>query len=106
MKKLLVKILAKLIELRTRWRANFWHYRSAVRRAERLAAGSGSRKGRRTYVYFIGGRYRVLNRKDIRNLRNTCVFRRDMNVTAMKKICLYDTMTKVNSHPQFKNAKL
>lgn len=106
MKTVIIKILVKFIELRTRWRGNLPHFRRTVRKAERLADGNGKHNGKRTYVYFIGGKYRTLNRKDIQALKNAGVLKRNMNVTAMSKICLYDTLTKVNSHPQFKNAKL
>jgi len=106
MKKIIIKILAKFIELRTRWRGNLPHFRRAVRKAERLASGNGNQKGKRTCVYFIGGKYRTLNRKDIQALKNAGVLKRNMNVAAMSRICLYDTLTKVNSHPQFKKAKL
>jgi hypothetical protein len=102
MKKLLVKILSKFLQLRTRWRGNLPHFRRAVRKAERLAA----QKGKRTYVYFIGGKYRTFNRKDIKALKNAGVLKRSMNIATMNRICLYDTLTKTNSHPQFKNAKL
>lgn len=106
MRKIIIKILSKLIELRIRWRGNLPHFRRAVRKAERLASADGKQKGKRTYVYFIGGKYRTFNRKDIQALKNAGIVKRNMSVSSMQKICLYDTLTKVNSHPQFKNAKL
>ena len=106
MKKLLVKILTKFIELRAKWRGNLYNFRRAVKKAEHLAKGNGHQKGKRTYVYFIGGKYRAFNRKDVQALRNAGVFKANINTQSLAKICLYDTQTKVNSHPQFKKAKL
>ena len=106
MKKLIVKILSKFLELRTRYRANLSHFRRAVRRAERLAAGNGAMKGKRTYVYFLGGKYRTFNRKDIQRLKKAGIIKQHITLEKLSRICLYDTQTKVNSHPQFKYAKL
>lgn len=103
MKKFIIKLIAKLLELRTKWRANLWHFKRAVRKAEKLSQGH---RGRRTYVYFLGGKYHTFNRKDIQALKNAGVFKRNMNVANMSRICLYDTFTKENTHPQFKNVKL
>lgn len=106
MRKIIIKVLAKFIELRTKWRGNLHHFRRSVRKAEKYASGNGQLKGMRHYVYFLGGRYRVLNRKQIQQLRIKGIFKPNMNTHSLAKICLYDTMTKQNSHPQFRNAKL
>lgn len=90
----LAKIIAPLI---IKWRGNLYHFERAIREAERT---SYRHNGKRHYVYFIGGRYRVLNRKQIQHWRNvTKGVRVDLSVSRMKNIQLYDTMGHVNSHP-------
>ena len=90
----LAKIIAPLI---IKWRGNRYHFEKAIREAEQT---SYRHNGKRYYVYFIGGRYRVLNRKQIQHWRNaTKGVRVDLSVSRMKNIQLYDTMGHVNSHP-------
>jgi|GEM_PF-2723817 len=90
---------------RTKWRANRLHFVKAVRQAEKLAAGTplmggrGARKGKRTYIYFLGGKYRVVNRKQVQWLKNERVIKTGMSLEKMKGIQLYDTQGHVNSHP-------
>ena len=90
----LAKIIAPLIIM---WRGNLYHFERAIREAEHT---SSKHNGKRYYVYFICGRYRVLNRKQIQHWRNvTKGVRVDLSVSRMKNIQLYDTMGHVNSHP-------
>ncbi|MGB4134250.1 MAG: hypothetical protein BWY89_00045 [Bacteroidetes bacterium ADurb.BinA012] len=98
MKRLLIKIIAKCVELRTKWRGNQFHFISAIKRAER--------NGRRSYVYFLGGRYHVLTRKDIQRLKVAGVFRHHMSVDTMRCVQLYDTQGHINSHPLYTNITL
>ena len=100
MKKLLVKALTLFITLRTKWRGNLWHYRSAVQQAIRR-----SKVGGRYYVFFLNGKYHVFNRKDIQRLKNKKVFQRHANTHTLAKICLFDTLDKVNRHPNPKYRK-
>jgi len=59
----------------------------AIRKADRLC-----KKNRRRYrVYFIGGKYRVLNRTDIQQLKRNRAWSRNVNVTKMRKFEFYDT---------------
>lgn len=103
----LAKLIAPLI---IKWRGNLYHYKRAIRKAEKLAGASyspfrglgGWRDGKRHYIYFIGGRYRVLNRKQIQYWRNkTKGIKSDLSVSRMTNIQLYDTMGHVNSHPTY-----
>lgn len=98
MKRLLIKILSKYVELRTKWRGNRLHYRAAIRKAER------NRK--RSYVYFLGGRYHVFTRKDIQHLKNKGVIRSHLNIVKMRGVQLYDSQGHVNSHPLYTNITL
>ena len=105
MKKLLIKILARLLsvaevwiyKLKIHWNGNLWNYRSAVKHALRCAKTGG-----RYYVFFLDGEYRVFNRKDIQRLKNAGVFKRTMNTQTMQKICLFDTLDGISRHPNQK----
>ena len=104
----LAKQLAPLI---LKWRGNLYHYKKAIKRAERLAAGgslsSGRGRGVRCRIYFIGGKYRVLNRKQIQYWRNaTKGVKTDLSVSRMTNIQLYDTLGHVNSHPTYTQVEI
>lgn len=98
MKKLFLKILTFFYTLRIRWSGNLYNFKRAVRKANKA--------NRRSYVYFIGGEYRVFTRKDIQRLKNEGVFKRHLNTEKMAKICLYDSMHGVLSHPNPKYNKI
>ncbi len=87
----LAKLIAPLI---IKWRGNLYHFKRAIKKAEK--------QSKRHYIYFIGGRYRVLNRKQIQYWRNkTKGIKSDLSVSRMTNIQLYDTMGHVNSHPTY-----
>lgn len=94
--------LAKLIAPQIiKYRGNLYHYRKAIRKAEKAASGYG---GKRHYIYFLGGKYRVLNRKQVQYWRNkTKGVRADLSVSRITGIQLYDTLGSINSHPQWYN---
>ena len=102
----LAKLIAPLI---IKWRGNLYHYKRAIRKAEKLAGASyspfrglgGWRDGKRHYIYFFGGQYRVLNRKQIQYWRNKKVLKHNLSASRMTGIQLYDTMGHVNSHPTY-----
>lgn len=98
MKKIVIKILSKFFEFRTKWYANRLYFKAAIRQAE------NSKK--RCYIYFIGGRYRVLHRKQIQLLKNGRIIRPELNIEKMKDIQLYDTQGHINSHPLYRNITL
>ena len=106
MKKIIVNILMAFLIARTKWRANLPHFRKAVKRAERRAQPTNGTKGKRQYVYFIGGKYRVFSRKDIQYLKMRGIFRPEMNVEKMGKICLYDTLSHSNTHPSYSHIQI
>lgn len=81
-----------------KWRGNLYHYKKAIRRAEKATQGIG---GKRHYIYFFGGQYRVLNRKQIQYWRNKKVLKHNLSASRMTGIQLYDTMGHVNSHPTY-----
>lgn len=91
MKKIVQKIIVFFYTLRLKWRGNLYNFKRAVRKAQRAE--------KRTYVYFIGGRYRVFNRKDIQRLKIKGAFKQGVNTHTLSKICLYDTMDGVLRHP-------
>jgi hypothetical protein len=106
MKKKLLKIITWFLVTRTKWRANRLHFAKAIRTAEELAAGTRNRKGKRTYIYFLGGKYRVVNRKQVQWLKNQGTIKNTMNLEKMKGIQLYDTQGHENSHPIYKNVEV
>jgi len=100
MQKKFIFWLAKLIAPRIlKWRGNLYHFKKAIKQAERKTLGIG---GKRHYIYFIGGKYRVLNRKQIQYWRNLKVFKNNLSASRMTGIQLYDTMGHINSHPIYK----
>ena len=100
MKQQFILWLAKLIApLILKWRGNLYHFKKAIRQAEKATRGVG---GKRHYIYFVGGKYRVLNRKQIQYWRNkTKGVKSDLSVSRMTNIQLYDTYGHVNSHPTY-----
>jgi len=101
MENLILKVIKWYLITRTKYRANLYHYRKAVKEAERLAAGTNKCKGRRTYVYFLGGKYRILNRKQVQWLKNQGTIKRSMNLEKMQSVLCYDTQGHINSHPNW-----
>ncbi len=95
----LAKIIAPLI---IKWRGNLYHFKRAIREAEAKTKGKKGAAGKRHYIYFIGGRYRTLHRKQIQYWRNkTKGVKVDLSVSRMTGIQLYDTYGHVNSHPTY-----
>lgn len=94
MKKLIINFLGFIYTIRLRWNGNLYNFRRNVRRAAKAK--------KRSYVYFIGGKYRVFTRKDIQALKNKGVLNRKMNIKSMSGICLFDSMTVKLSHPNAK----
>lgn len=86
----LAKLIAPLI---IKWRGNLYHFKRAIKKAEK--------QSKRHYIYFFGGRYRVLNRKQIQYCRNKKVLKHNLSASRMTGIQLYDTMGHVNSHPTY-----
>lgn len=91
MKRLILKIYTLFYTIRLRWRGNLYNFKRAVRKADRAK--------KRSYVYFIGGKYRIFTRKDIQRLKNKGVLKRGANTHTLSKICLYDTLEGVLRHP-------
>ena len=106
MKKLIITFLQLLYIRRLKWRANRLHFVSAIKKAERKARGKHTGTGKRHYVYFLGGKYRVLNRKQVQMMKARGVIKHDMSLDKMKGIQLYDTMGHSNSHPEYMNVDL
>lgn len=106
MKKQLIKLTQRFLITRTKWRANRLNFVRAIKKAEELAAGTNYRKGKRTYIYFLGGKYRVVNRKQVQWLKNEHVIKIGMTLEKMKGIQLYDTQGHENSHPIYKNVEV
>lgn len=93
MKKLFTKIALWFLLLPTRWRANRLNYKLAIRKAEASP--------KRCYIYFLGGKYRVYNRKQIQYLKNKGVIKAHLNIEKMQGIQLYDSQFHINSHPLY-----
>jgi len=106
MKKQLINIIKWFLITRTKWRANRLHFVKAIKQAEQLARGTHFRKGKRTYVYFLGGKYRVVNRKQIQWLKNESVIKQSMNIEKMQGIQLYDTQGHINSHSIYTSVEI
>ena len=105
MQKKFILWLAKKIAVSViKWRGNLYHFQKAIQKAEKATRGVG---GKRHYIYFVGGKYRVLNRKQIQYWRNhTKGVKVDLSVSRMTNIQLYDTMGHVNSHPTYTQVEL
>lgn len=106
MKKLIIIFFQLIYIRRLKWRANRLHFVAAIKQAERKARGKYTGTGKRHYVYFLGGKYRVLNRKQVQMMKAKRVIKPEMNLDKMKGIQLYDTAGHVNSHPEYKNVDL
>ena len=102
MKKQLIKLIQWLYITRTKWNANRLHFNKAIKQAEKLANPGGNRTGKRTYIYFLGGKYRVVNRKQVQYLKGAGVIKHSINLQKLQKICLYDTQGSVNTHPIYR----
>ena len=101
MEKIINFLAPKIALVIIKWRGNRLHFGKAIRQAEKLA------KQKRTYIYFIGGKYRCLNRKQIQHWRNhTKGVRTGLKVSEMTGIQLYDTQGHVNSHPLYTSVEL
>lgn len=105
MKEKLIYFLAKRIAtLIIKWRGNVIYYRNAIKKAEYY---SRTNNGKRFYIYFIGGKYRILHRKQIQYWRNnTKGVKADLSVSRMTGIQLYDTLGHINSHPVYKQIEM
>ena len=106
MKKLITLSLTWLYIKRLKWRANRLHFVAAIKQAERKARGKYYGTGKRHYVYFLGGKYRVLNRKQVQVMKGKGVIKPSMSLDKMKGIQLYDTLGHCNSHPEYRNVDL
>lgn len=110
-KKFILWLAKKIAILIIKWRGNRFHYIKAIKQAEELTVtktiDGKLRKGKRTYVYFIGGKYRALNRKQVQFWRNnTKGVRTDLCVTNMTGIQLYDTEKHINSHETYPDIEI
>lgn len=101
--KLTLWLAKKIAVVIIKWRGNRYHYIKAIKQAEDLTrgrmVGKGWQKGKRSYIYFIGGKYRILNRKQVQWWRNNSKLRAEIKVSQMQNIQLYDTDGHINSHP-------
>ena len=103
-KKFIYWLAKQIAPLIIKWRGNLYHYKKAIKQAEKATRGH---MGKRHYIYFIGGKYRVLNRKQIQYWRNkTKGVKQDLSVSRMTGIQLYDTMGHVNSHPTYTHVEI
>lgn len=64
-----------------------WRYRRAVKEANRLH--KATRK--RYYVLRLLGRYHVVNRQQIRELKRNGTFKRDLNIKTLIEVAAYWT---------------
>lgn len=94
MKNLFTKVLIWCALLPTRWNANRLNYKRAIRDAES--------QSKRCYIYFLNGKYRVYNRKDVQHLKQEGVLKQHMTLDKMRGIQLYDTQGHYNSHPLYR----
>ncbi len=94
MKRLIINFLGFIYSISLRWNGNLYNFKRSVRIASDAKL--------RSYVYFIGGKYRVFTRKDIQLLKKKGVLNKEMNTHTMKGICLFDSMTGKLSHPNKK----
>lgn len=103
--KLTLWLAKKIAVVIIKWRGNRYHYIKAVKEAEELTrgkmVGDGWQKGKRSYIYFLGGKYRILNRKQVQWWRNNSKLRAEIKVSQMQGIQLYDTYEHTNSHPLY-----
>lgn len=63
--------------------------RKAIRRADRLCR----KNKKRVRVYFIEMRYRCYTRQEVKDNKRSGKFNPFVNVTKMKPLCFYDTLT-------------
>jgi hypothetical protein len=102
LKEKIINWLAPRIATRIiKWYGNRYYFEKAIKLAEKAA------KKKRTYIYFIGGKYRVVNRKQIQYWRNHSKgVRQGLKVSDMTNIQLYDTQGHINSHPLYTSITL
>jgi|GEM_PF-1259036 hypothetical protein len=94
---MLRKIGLSIAILHVRWQASPFKQKQAIKKAIR----QNKQTGMRYRVFFIGGRYRVWQRNDIRHLRNAGLFKCELKPGAdFDKIAIYDTI-KLNPHVHF-----
>lgn len=80
-------IRLKVKELRIRF-----HGRpAALERAKRRALKLSKKENKRYRIYFLGMRYRVLHRDDIRAYKRIGFFNRHINVTNTEALVFFDT---------------
>lgn len=85
--KLMRPVRLKLKELRIRF-----HGRpAALERAKRRALKLSKKENKRYRIYFLGMRYRVLHRDDIRAYKRIGFFNRHINVTNTEALVFFDT---------------
>jgi hypothetical protein len=99
----LAKLIAPII---IKWNGNLFHFEKAIREAERITRNKNGVAGKRHYIYFIGGKYRILQRKQVQHLRNQRVLKNNISVSRMTGVQLYDTMGHINSHPTYKQVSV
>lgn len=108
--KLTLWLAKKIAVLIIKWRGNRHHFVKAVVMAEQLTkgrmVGNAWQPGKRSYIYFLGGRYRILNRKQVQYLRNNNKLNARIKVSEMQGIQLYDTLKHINSHPLYTDITL
>jgi hypothetical protein len=94
---MLRKLVLSISVLKIRWYASTYKQHRAIKKAVRLHKKSGQRYR----VFFVGGRYHIWQRNDIRHLRNAGLFKCELKPGAdFDKIAIYDTI-KLNPHVHF-----
>lgn len=72
----------------------FWGSPLMLRRAQKKADRMSRKQNRRFRVYFIGGRYRVMTRLDVKAKKHAGDWNPNVNVTKLIPMQFYDTQSK------------
>jgi hypothetical protein len=81
------RFLNWIIKLRTRYYGSPAKLSEAVNAAEKLHR----KKGKRYRVFFIGGRYRAMNRIEVQRKKHAGKWKRRVNMTRLEPLEFYDT---------------
>jgi hypothetical protein len=104
MKKLIaiIQALVLIFKLkRMQWRAGWRHFKRECAHADHLAKHNVKR-----YRVYFTDRYISLTKDQAIEMKKVGMLDKRNDIGLLSNLCLYDTMTKAHSNPQFLNRKL
>lgn len=87
-----MNLLTQIRLIPIRFYGNVYFRKAAIRKAKKLHYEEKDPQRRKRYrVFFIGKRYRVLNRQDIQRFKHDKVMASHVNMTGLQPHCFFDT---------------